>query len=295
MSAITSDRPDGWGGRLRRNRLVRFLVLFVSLVAVEAAAGIVPQIFAKQHPAARETLVLAGAAAGALLALLLYALIVRWMERRTVRELALSAAPGGLLAGVAVGAALFASVIGVLAFLGHATVTVPAALAFPAIACALAILSGVIEELVFRGALFRLVEERFGSLVALVFSAAIFGAIHAFNHGATWVSTVAIALEPGVLLALAYAATRTLWFPIGLHAAWNFTEGGIFTTAVSGGQTHGLLKTTLTGPEILTGGAFGPEASVVAVALCLAAAAVLFAIALRRGHWRPLSWGTPAP
>jgi hypothetical protein len=295
MSDAVSDRLGGWGDRLRRNRLVRFVVLFVGLIAIEVAAGVASQILGKQHPASKSAIALSGMALGALAALLLYAIIVRWMERRPVRELTLSAAPGGLLAGILVGAALFASVIGALTFLGNAAVTVPATLVFPTIACALAILAGVIEELVFRGALFRLVEERFGTLVALVLSAAVFGALHAFNHGATWVSTIAVALEPGVLLALAYAATRTLWFTIGLHFAWNFTEGGIFTAVVSGGHVPGLLKTTLSGPDLLTGGTFGPEASVVAVAICLAAAAVLFAITLRRAHWRPLSRGTSAP
>lgn len=63
-------------------------------------------------------------------------------------------------------------------------------------------------------------------------------------------------------LAIAYTATRSLWLPIGLHFAWNFTESGVFGTAVSGADgEHGLLRTVLSGPEVLTGGTFGPEAS----------------------------------
>jgi hypothetical protein len=79
-----------------------------------------------------------------------------------------------------------------------------------------------------------------------------------------------------VLLAAAYVLTGRLWFPIGLHAAWNFTEGSLFGMSVSGYNTEpGLLAGTLKGSVILTGGAFGPEASIFAVAVCLAVAVLL--------------------
>jgi hypothetical protein len=63
------------------------------------------------------------------------------------------------------------------------------------------------------------------------------GAGHAFNPGATVISSIAIALEAGVLLAAAYVVTGRLWFPTGLHAAWNFTEGSLFGMSVSGYST----------------------------------------------------------
>lgn len=108
-------------------------------------------------------------------------------------------------------------------------------------ALAIAIASAVGEEIVFRGVVFRLLEARLGTTIALVLSAAAFGLLHAGNPGATWGSTLAIACESGVLLGLAYAASRALWLPIGLHFGWNFTEGGVFGAAVSGGQNTGLI------------------------------------------------------
>jgi uncharacterized protein len=153
--------------------------------------------------------------------------------------------------------------------------------------------AGVGEEIVFRGALFRILEERLGTLVALIISALLFGAIHGVNHGATLVSTTAIALEAGVMLALAYAAVRSLWFPIGLHLGWNFTEGGIFSAAVSGNHAHGLFSFPLSGPELITGGEFGPEASLVSVAICLCAAVALGVATVRTGRWR--KFGAPVP
>jgi hypothetical protein len=120
-------------------------------------------------------------------------------------------------------------------------------------------------------------------------SAALFGLLHALNPGATMTSTVAIALEAGVLLAAAYALTRNLWFPIGLHLGWNFTEGGIFGASISGGAAgKGIFSVSLAGPDLITGGKFGPEASMVAIAVCLALAGALLALTIRTGRWMPM-------
>jgi len=97
-------------------------------------------------------------------------------------------------------------------------------------------------------------------------------------------------IEAGVLLALMYHVTRSLWACIGLHAAWNTTEGLVYGVSVSGGSVHGWLKSTLTGPDWLTGGQFGAEASVVAVVVCSVLSAILLAIALRRHSIVPPSW-----
>jgi CAAX protease family protein len=112
-------------------------------------------------------------------------------------------------------------------------------------------------------------------------SAILFGLLHAANPGATPFSSLAVALEAGVLLAVAFAATRRLWFPIGIHAGWNYAEGTIFGTAVSGGTVKAtLLHGVLSGSPLFTGGAFGVEASIVAIPVCLAAAS-LFAINIK--------------
>jgi membrane protease YdiL (CAAX protease family) len=132
------------------------------------------------------------------------------------------------------------------------------------------------EELLFRGFVFRVLRDVTGMWIALAISAALFGFLHAANPGATAFSSVAIALEAGVLLAVAYAATNRLWLPIGIHAGWNYAEGTIFGTAVSGGVVKStFLHATLTGNSLWTGGAFGVEASIVAIPVCLAAAALL--------------------
>ena len=146
-----------------------------------------------------------------------------------------------------------------------------------------------------RAIFFRIVEESLGTWIALAASAALFGLLHAFNPGATAVSTLAIALEAGVILAAAYVFTRRLWMAVGLHAAWNFTEGGIFGASVSG--THALRpvpQPASTARPLLSGGAFGPEASIVAVLVCLTAGIALLARAHRRGRFIRPFWSRTA-
>ena len=151
-------------------------------------------------------------------------------------------------------------------------------------ALAAPIVAAVTEEILMRAILFRILEEATGSVIALVVSAVVFGALHGWNPGATVTNTMAIALEAGVLLAAVYMVSRRLWMPIGLHLAWNYAEGGVFGANVSGAHAPGFFLSHFSGPELLSGGAFGPEASVVAVAVCLVGGVSFLVVAKRWGH-----------
>src|SRR5205823_14343263 len=98
------------------------------------------------------------------------------------------------------------------------------------------------------------------------------------------IAAVGIALEAGVLLGAAYMLTRSLWLPMGIHAAWNFTQGEIFGVPVSGTTVHGLLRSRLTGSPLLTGNGFGLEASPVAIVSATVAGVLLVVLAVRRGQ-----------
>jgi uncharacterized protein len=225
-------------------------------------------------------------------ALACYAAGVRIIERRPVDELTPNVGTPELGAGFALGICLFSAVILLLWAFGVFEPNGLGSVAVVGGALLLSILGATLEEILFRGLLFRLSEKLIGTWGALAFTALFFGGAHAFNKGATIGSTVAIALEAGVLLGAAYAATGRLWLPIGLHIGWNFAEGGLYGMSVSGGSTRpSLIHGTLQGPMFLTGGAFGPEASIVAVVVCLVPAAFLLALATRRGRIKPLSVG----
>jgi uncharacterized protein len=234
-----------------------------------------------------------GALIGLLLAigvLIIYTLFVRLIERRAVVELAVADAPRSSALGIITGAVLFCASMLLMKLLGawDYTGTAPlSALVYPFVG---SFIAGIMEETLVRGLLFRILEESVGSWIALAISAVIFGLLHAFNPGASVVSTVAIALEAGVLLAAAYMYTRSLWFVMGLHFAWNFTEGGVFATSVSGGRPEGVIGVHFSGSDALTGGGFGPEASLPAVLICLAAGIAFIILSVRAGRVVPPRW-----
>lgn len=224
----------------------------------------------------------------AVLAVLVYAWVVRRTERRAPTELARDGAGRALTRGILIGVGMFAAVIANIAFLGgyhvHGIGSVSGATGLLGFMAAAA----VTEELLFRGVLFRIVEERTGTWIALLLTGVVFGGMHLFNPDATLWGAVAIAVEAGFMLAACYAATRNLWVPIGLHFGWNFAAGGIFSVVVSGnGESKGLLDTSTSGSTLVTGGDFGPEGSLYTVAAGLILTGVLLALAHRRGHIVP--------
>lgn len=222
--------------------------------------------------------------------LALYVGYVRLIERRRVDELRGPGALTELARGLILGAALFAATIAVIWLLGACTIERGDGSAVIGLFVGAAV-AAIVEETLMRAIVFRIVESSLGTWIALLLSAALFGVGHAFNPGATVASTLAIALEAGVLLAAALVLTRRMWLAFGLHAAWNFTEGGVFGAVVSGfNHPHGLLRSSFHGNPLVTGGAFGPEGSIVAVVVCLAAGCVLLVRARQHGRFVAPFW-----
>jgi hypothetical protein len=226
--------------------------------------------------------------ATAVLALVAYAWVVRRTERRAPAEVAASGAGAATGRGVLIGVALFAAVIANIALLGGYRINGPGSAAGALALFGFMAAAAVTEELIFRGILFRIVEERAGTWGALALTGLLFGLVHLLNpHASLW-GAIAIAVEAGGMLAAAYAATRTLWVPIGLHFGWNFAAAGIFGATVSGMDgPAGLLDGVLSGPTLLSGGDFGPEASLYAVLAGAVLTMVFMVLARRRGHVVP--------
>lgn len=215
----------------------------------------------------------------------------RWIEAKPDTEMPLSAAPRELGQGLLFGFLLFSAMTGIVALLGGFEVLGVRGQGQLWGMLTMAILSGVFEEIVFRGVLFRQFEAMLGTWAALAITSAFFGIAHIGNPGATWFSSFAIAVEAGVLLGAAYMITRRLWLPIAIHAAWNFTQGWVFSVPVSGGDAPlGLLITRRVGPEWLTGGDFGLEASAVAMVVATLAGVVMLVRAIKRDGTRPPMW-----
>jgi uncharacterized protein len=124
------------------------------------------------------------------------------------------------------------------------------------------VIVGFNEELMNRGYILQNLAEGWGTPAAVMISSIIFALLHWSNPNVGSIALPNLFIA-GVLFAVGYLVTRSLWLPIGLHFAWNFAEGPIFGFPVSGLQTARFMSTTQSGPDILTGGAFGPEGGLI--------------------------------
>lgn len=214
-----------------------------------------------------------------------------FIEQRTVSELALPGMGRELVMGLLIGVGLYSACELFLMALGIYRVEGlnPWRFMIPAIAMALS--SGIYEELLFRGVLFSSVEKWLGGWAALVVSSLVFGLTHLINPQGTLEGALFIAIEAGVLLAAAYMLTRRLWLSMGFHVAWNYTQSAIFSGIVSGNEpAQGLIRSTIKGPDFLTGGQFGVESSVLALVLCTATGITMLVMAAKRGRIVPPIW-----
>ncbi|MCU0502642.1 MAG: CPBP family intramembrane metalloprotease [Anaerolineae bacterium] len=225
------------------------------------------------------------------LTLAVYVGFVHVVECRPARELALPGMGRELGIGLLLGAGLYTvcililMVFGVYRIDGFNSWQIPLGLLWFGLS------SGFFEEMLFRGLLFRISEEVFGSWVALAVSSLAFGLMHLSNPGATFQGVLFIAIEAGVLLAAAYMLTGRLWLSMGFHMAWNFTQSAIFPVHVSGsGTSQGLVEAAIAGPDLLTGGIFGMESSLVALVLLTTTGVILLILAVRRGKIVPPFW-----
>ena len=120
---------------------------------------------------------------------------------------------------------------------------------------------GYWEELVNRGYLFQNMREGMGLVAAVIVSCVLYGVLHAANPNASWLSSTII-VGFGLLRLYGYLATGLLWLSIGMHIGWNFFQGPVFGFAASGQvEAITLFSHERVGTEWLSGGDFGPEAS----------------------------------
>jgi membrane protease YdiL (CAAX protease family) len=292
FAAENAVTPPGGAARLLNTPLARIIVFFTLLKAFQwiggewwtalgLPAGFVP--FRDTTPL-MEALRLAPI-------VLAYGLLAWLVERRSLDELAPAKAAPHLLLGLLGGAACFSLIVAALWALGAFVVDgVHHDVDWLGPILVMGVGAGIGEEIVSRGVLFRIVEEGLGTWAALLISAAVFGGLHIWNPHATPWSALAIALEAGLLFGLIYHLTRSLWVCMGAHAAWNVAQGPFYGIPVSGFAQRGLLASHMQGPDWLTGGAFGAEASVVALCICSILTSVCLAVAIRRGSLVPPPW-----
>lgn len=210
------------------------------------------------------------------LALTGYILFFKYYEKRKVTELAANGLAKNLIIGILIGVVLQSLTILVIYATGSFNIVAVNPVSFIIIPLTVAFTAAILEEILIRGILFRVLEEKLGSYIALAISAIIFGALHLSNPGATLVSALCVSIEAGILLGAAFIYSRNLWFPIAIHFAWNFMQSGIFGAITSGNEkSESLLVTKIEGSVWITGGEFGPEGSFQAIIFCSIASVLL--------------------
>ncbi|WP_433834667.1 lysostaphin resistance A-like protein [Flavobacterium anhuiense] len=210
--------------------------------------------------------------------ILSYIFFFQKFEKRSITEFASK----GFLKNVAIGALLGFTLqsltILVIYLNGSYSVVAVNPVSFILMPFAIMFTVAIIEEILVRGIIFRIIEEKLGSYIALLISGLLFGILHLANAHSTILSSLCITMA-GFLFGAVFIYSRNLWFPIALHFAWNFTQSGIFGAITSGNEkTSSLLEAKIQGPEFITGGEFGPEGSIQAIIICLIATVILLVL-----------------
>ena len=215
-------------------------------------------------------------------ALVITTLLTAVIERRPLSQLgfSLKGAPLRLLQGLILGVASLSALIGLLV-LCHAIKIGPIALHGADIwrygwQWGLAfLLVAIFEELAFRGYLMQTLARGLNFRWASVVMGLLFAGIHAFNQGETPIGLAMVAAV-AVVFSLSVWKTGTLWWAIGFHAAWDWAQSYLYGVADSGARSLGtLMVSTPVGPDWLSGGATGPEGSVLAFVVMVAMAVVV--------------------
>ena len=227
-----------------------------------------------------------------------YAIVTRRIDRRTLAEAGLS--PQGFFSetgfGLMIGGGVFSAIIALMGAFGLYRFGSINPHFKPGLPLELFLCIAVFQEVAVRGCIFQTLERRYGSGIALVASSLFFGLLHlgipvpGLTPGQRLVGPLFLSLETGLLFTAAYLFTRRLWLPIGLHWGWNFFETSTYGTANSGAwenDPNTLFAGHVHGPFFATGGAFGPEASVIGLGVGFYAGVLLLRLAIRRGQWRP--------
>ena len=291
-------KSDSRDGRVRLTRwpLIRLATYVVGLLAAIILATIATRLLVPPAPSPWHELVWVKNLLLPIALFGIYAGLVRLMERRRASEIDLRKGLLTFFAGLLIGSALIGATFLILMKLGMVEVSGGTGLDGLARAMVIPMVTAMGEELLFRVLFFGILEEIAGSLLAVVISAAVFGLAHAANPGANPFAIFALSVELGVMLALAYMLTGNIWIAVGIHAGWNFMQGFVLGAQDSGVRDpYSYVQTTLSGPEILTGGAFGLEGSIVSLGLCVIVSGLLTVLILRKRRWLGLRFRLGSP
>ncbi|MBN2115066.1 MAG: CPBP family intramembrane metalloprotease [Anaerolineales bacterium] len=220
----------------------------------------------------------------------------RWLDKRSFKSLGVELGNHTLrdiLAGIGITFVqmgfIFAVMLGLgwLTFEGFAWEVDPASVVITNLVIFFVayILVGWSEELFSRGYHLQTIASGTNLFWGVVISSAVFGLLHLGNPNVTGINALAISAGiffAGVYLAYACIRTKQLWLAIGLHIGWNFFQGIVFGFPVSGTDAYALTRINVHGPELWTGGAFGPEAGLIVLPSLIVGGILIYLYTIRR-------------
>ncbi|WP_411966955.1 lysostaphin resistance A-like protein [Haloferax sp. YSSS75] len=285
--------------RIRTSAAARTLI-GVALVVVPSVAALVAleqfytTFFGPDWPYARVGTIVAPV----ILALVVfgsYVLYSRLVDSSWPNDLRRENAGRDVLVGTLLGSGLFTAALAVIwAAGGYSVVSVNSiSIVLPAVTGVLFFVS--LEEVVNRGIVLPEIESRLGSWAAILVSSLFFAGYHTILTANPTAIAIGVIFLAGLLMGAAYVYTRQLWFPIAIHAGWNFTQGALFGVSVSGNDVESVafLVGETTGPNWLSGGAYGLEGSLITLAvLSLGTILVLWRVK-KHGKALPRTWPEP--
>ncbi|MGF1925328.1 MAG: CPBP family intramembrane glutamic endopeptidase [Bacteroidia bacterium] len=130
------------------------------------------------------------------------------------------------------------------------------------------VLVGIFEEFMFRSFPLLVLSERYPVMLGILLTSLLFGYAHFGNNGFNWLAMLNITLA-GVLFSILVLLKRNIYWAVGIHFGWNFTQGVILGYHVSGTNSVGILAAKPVGPVYLSGGTFGIESSVFCTAVLI--------------------------
>ncbi len=221
----------------------------------------------------------------ALAALLIYIFLFSFYEKRKITELSSSTFGSNANLGFFTGFLLQSSFIFVIFIAGDFTIVQvnPFSNMLPAFIMALT--AGFVAEIIIIGIVFRLIEKQFGTAVSITIMIIIFIIAHSGVKDGNLISVLSTSINAGLLLPAAYVFSRSLWLPIFIHFAWDFTEPGIYGAInPSISITKSLFDSKITGSRLITGGPLGPQNSIQALIICLVLGFIFLRLAKRKNH-----------
>lgn len=283
-------RPGTGLGSFLQFPLVRMVVALLFFLPVIAANGFVVLNVIEQFEEPLATQIdFARMIFTIPLILLSYVLYCRIVEKREALEISWQGGGIQWLAGALVAAGLVTTYVALISVFGSFDIVEyrsPMVLVQTALAFAM---GSLLQEMILLCVVFRLSEELLGTWAALLLSLLVFGIAHAFNPNQTFGSVLFLIVSSVVLIA-PYILTRRIWLSWGFHAAWNFTQAGVFGMANSGIEFPGWMVSQVSGPDWLTGGPVGIEGSYVAFAVDLVIGLLVLLAVVRHGRTLKPRW-----